>query len=291
MCAQKIGIHLPSLRQPFRQALLTAARLGAQGVEIDARNQVRPGEFSQTGLRDLRKMLDDLSLRVAAVSFATRRGYNVQTELDARVEGTKAVMRLAYSLGCSVVVNHVGRVPAEEELALPVQHGLKEGDSQRESPSDALHKTARQEWRILLDVLKDLAQYGDRVGARLAARTGNESADDMARLLAELPEGALAVDLDPGSLAANGFEPLPFVERLGPSILHVHARDGVRDRALGRGTEVPLGRGTVDFPSLLAALEQRNYRGFFTLQRDLADDPIADLERGVSYLKSIAGEL
>ena len=45
----KIGIQTRSLRQPFKQAIRTAARLGADGVEIDARNELRPGELSGTG--------------------------------------------------------------------------------------------------------------------------------------------------------------------------------------------------------------------------------------------------
>ncbi len=86
----------------------------------------------------------------------------------------------------------------------------------------------------------------------LAAQTGAEDGRDLARLLAALPEGAVGVDLDPGALVVNGFSPLEAVEALGPRILHVHARDGVRDLARKRGLEVPLGRGSVDFPALLA---------------------------------------
>ena len=56
----RIGIQTRSLRQPLRQALVTAARLGADGVEIDARNEVVPAEMSATGMRQFRKLLDDL---------------------------------------------------------------------------------------------------------------------------------------------------------------------------------------------------------------------------------------
>ena len=69
----KIGIQLKSLRQPFKKALHTAARLGARAVEIDARDELRPQELSQTGLRQLRNMLEDLNLTVSAVGFPTRR--------------------------------------------------------------------------------------------------------------------------------------------------------------------------------------------------------------------------
>ena len=48
-----IGIQLASLRQPFKKALHTAASLGAEAVEIDARNESWLRELSQTGLRQL----------------------------------------------------------------------------------------------------------------------------------------------------------------------------------------------------------------------------------------------
>lgn len=300
----KVGLHLPSLRQPFKKALLTAARMGVQGVEIDARRQVRPGELSQTGLRDMRKLLDDLGLRVAAVSFATRRGYHEQEELDERVAATKEVMRMAYALGSSVVVNQVGYVPSADELSTTdmdraeapgaiviaaSEVGLDVEAVAEQAARDAIRNKTRRDWQVLLDVLKDLAQFGDRVGARLAARTGNESAADLAHLLQSLPEGSLSIDLDPGSLAVNGFPPLDVVRRLGPAIVHVHARDGVRDRAMGRGIEVPLGRGTVDFPAILAGLQEHNYRGFYTLQTEEADNPHTALATGLEYLQNLAG--
>ena len=72
----KIGIQTRSLRQPLKQAIRTAARLGANGVEIDARSELRPGELSATGLREFHKLLEDLNLRVSAVAFPTRRGYD-----------------------------------------------------------------------------------------------------------------------------------------------------------------------------------------------------------------------
>ena len=72
----KIGIQTRSLRQPLRQALVTASRLGATGVEIDARHELRPSDLSRTGLREFHKLLGDLNLRVSAVAFPTRRGYD-----------------------------------------------------------------------------------------------------------------------------------------------------------------------------------------------------------------------
>jgi sugar phosphate isomerase/epimerase len=173
----KIGIHLPSLRVPLRQAIGLAAKMGADAVEIDARRQLKPGELSQTGLRQLRKTLDDDRIRVCAISFRTRRGYNVPEELDARVAGTKEAMRMAQALGASVVVNHVGHIPAEPK---------------------------GPQWNLLMQVLADLGRHGQHIGAFLAAQTGSVDGADLARLIMALPTGSMGVDFDPGQLIVNG---------------------------------------------------------------------------------------
>jgi hypothetical protein len=113
MLQVKIGIQLASLRLPFKKALATAAQLGAQAVEIDARGEIKPADLTRSAARQVRKMLEDLNLRVCAVSFRTRHGYNVAENLEARVDATKEAMRMAYDLGANVVINQVGRIPAE----------------------------------------------------------------------------------------------------------------------------------------------------------------------------------
>jgi len=258
--ALKIGIQLTSLRLPFRKALVVAAQLGATGVEIDARQELRPEELSQTGLRELRKLLEELSLRVVAVRFQTRRGYDVADDLERRVAATKAAMKFAADLRAPIVVNQIGRVPSEPD-----------------TPA----------WNLLVDTLTDLSGYGQHIGAVLAAQTGSEPGPDLARLLAVLPPQGVGVDLDPGNLIVNGYSPREAIESLGSSILHVHARDGVRDLGRGRGLEVPLGRGSADFPALLGSLEEHAYRGYFTVVRDSSDDPQFEIGEAVKYLKSL----
>jgi sugar phosphate isomerase/epimerase len=56
---------------------------------------------------------------------------------------------------------------------------------------------------------------------------------------------------------------------------------------IGRGMEVALGRGSADFPALLGALEERQYRGFFTIARQEAEDPELEIGLGVKYLQSL----
>jgi sugar phosphate isomerase/epimerase len=258
--ALKIGIQLASLRLPLRKGLAAAARLGASAVEIDARGEIRPQELSGTALRELRRLLEDHNLGVSAVGFPTRRGYDDPGQIERRVAATKAALKMAADLRAPVVVNQVGRVPEKSE---------------------------GREWNLLVETLSELSAYGQHVGALVAAQTGTESGADLARLIAALPQGGIGVDLDPGNLIINGFSPREAAEALGPHILHVHARDAVRDLARGRGLEVPLGRGTADFPALLGVLEDYRYRGYFTIAREASANPEFEIGEAVKYLTNL----
>lgn len=256
----KIAVRLACLRQPFRKALETAARLGAEAVEIDARTEVRPAEMSQSAIRHLRKTIDDFNLRIAAVSFQTRHGYHVLENLDRRIEATRQAMQFAYQLGAPVVLNQVGQVPAD---------------------------TDDPEWELLVQALTDLGQYGQHVGVFLAAGTGSESGPDLKRLLDVLPEGSLAVNLDPGNLVINGFSASEAARVLAPHVHYVYARDAIRDLARGRGLEVSLGSGTVDFPELLGILEEHRYGGYFTVNRQTSGDAVTEVAQAIKFLTSI----
>ena len=181
-------------------------------------------------------------------------------DLQQRIDATKAAMRFAHSLGADVVINQVGRVPDE---------------------------SSGPDWDHLVEAVTDLGRFGQHVGATLAAETGSESGPDLARLIQAVPTGSLGVNFDPGNLIVNGFSSTEAVAALDAHIVHVHAKDGVRDLAQGRGIEVPLGRGSVDFPEILGALDEHGYRGYFTIERDRAEDPVSEIGFAVQYLKNI----
>jgi sugar phosphate isomerase/epimerase len=256
----KLGIELASLKMPLKKGLLTARELGAEAVEIDARTELRAEDLSRTGVRQVRKMLDDLNLRISAIAFRTRRGYYVADDLEARIDATKRALRAAYELGTNVVVNHIGRVPPD---------------------------TDAQALNTMAQALSDLGRFGQRVGALLAAETGTESGQALAGLIARLPPGSIGVDFNPANLIVNGHSPREAIEALAPHVLHIHATDATRDLAQGRGIEVALGQGNAEFPELLAALEEQQYRGYITVARRESDSPLADIRQSLEFLRNL----
>jgi sugar phosphate isomerase/epimerase len=102
-----------------------------------------------------------------------------------------------------------------------------------------------------------------------------------------LPDGLMGVDLNPGKLLVNGFSPTEAVAQLGPHIRHVHASDACRDQSRRRGVEVTLGSGSAEFPELLGMLENYQYRGFITVERQACDNPEREIQLSMKYLLSL----
>ena len=255
MIGYRIAAQTRCFAEPIKKALHTAARLQCDGVQFDARTELRPAELSGTGLRQFRKMLADLNLRVGSVAFPTRRGLASPEDLELRLEATRAAMQLASQLDARVLVCNLGSLPSERTT--------------------------------LVDALVNLATHGNRLGVQLAAQASAAAPESLVELIAALPEGTLALDLHPAQLIANGQSPAEFISAAGQHIVHVHAVDGVYDLASGHGVEVELGRGSAEFPELLGGLEEFGYRGWLTIERRASRQPVEDMANAVQFLRSL----
>jgi sugar phosphate isomerase/epimerase len=256
----RIALQLASLPMSFRHALAAARQIGVEAVEIDARGEVNPTDVRGTALRQVRKLLDDQNLRVAALEFRTRHGYHEAEGLDRRIQATKDAMEFAHALGATVVTNHIGPISTDDSTP---------------------------EWKTMVEALTDLALHSQRSGAMLSALAGTDSGASLRKLLDALPPGLIGVTLDPGMLIARGFEPLEVVEAVGSAIVHAHADDAIRERTAPRGTMVQLGRGSVDYPALLGALEERQYRGYLSIRTSGTGDAATELSDAVKYLRRL----
>lgn len=241
----------------LRSALTLASRLGLAGVELDARNQVHASELSDTATRQLRKILDDLNLRVLAVRFMTRRGYDNPVDLERRIDATKAAMKMAHKLNCPIVVNSIGSIPEIPQT----------NDSDSKKNPDPFAAIEQDRYDALCQVIDDLGRFGAHVGAFLAAETGPDSGPKLARLLETSEDGFVAAALNPGDLIIHRNDVNAAIDSLGSRIQLIHAVDGVLDLSAGRGISVPLGQGIADFPSILGRLEQHQFAGPLVIGR------------------------
>jgi len=260
MDTTRISVPAALLSRDLRRAFRAARDLGVRGVELDARHSLEPAQVSQTGLRQIRKWLGDEGVVVSAIAFRTRGGYADPDRLEGRIAATKDALRLAHDLGAGLVLNHVGDIPPE---------------------------SSGTQWQLLVDVLTDLAHFGEQVGATLCAEAGRAAPADLARLIAALPEGGLVCDLVTGALVVHGHDPAAAVAALGHYVASVHATDAVAGAFAGRGRAVLLGTGQVDFPAVFAALEERGYRGWIGIEPVDERNAKEELSEAVVHLAAL----
>lgn len=247
------------LPQPLRRAIRAAVELGAAGIQLNARQELRPTDLSDSGRRQLRHDLEIEGLEISSLAFPTRRSFYDAEQLDARVSGLKQTLEFAYQLCVPVVVARVGAIPSEKDSA---------------------------EYKLLIDVLNDIARHGNRVGATLAITPTRDSAVGLKDLISRVTEGHVGINFDPAVFAMNGRDAVAAYRELHEQVLHVTARDGVRDID-GSGQEVAFGRGDVDWPELIALLTEAEYHGWLTVDRTNSDDAFRDVERALAYLRNV----
>jgi sugar phosphate isomerase/epimerase len=121
----------------------------------------------------------------------------------------------------------------------------------------------------------------------LALETGTESGEVLAKFLDRFDTGGLGVNLDPANLLTHGFPPFEAVRALNRRIVHVHAKDARRGGASRAAREVPVGAGDIDWLELLGLLEEIEYRGWLTIERESGDRRAADVAAGVAFLRRL----
>jgi sugar phosphate isomerase/epimerase len=258
----KIGIRLESLGLPLRRALQEVERLGVRGVQVDAVGDLSPTNLGQTGRREFRHLLQSYNLELTALGCPLRHGLDIAEDQQPRIDRIRQVMALSYDLGPRVTIVQAGQVP--------------------EDPADP--RAA-----LLSEALLALGQYGDRTGVTLALETGLESGAVLRQFLDRFDTGSLGVNLDPANLLMHGFDPIESVRALRGKILHTHAKDARKVSASRGAQEVPLGHGDIDWMEYLATLEEVEYRGWLTIEREVSDNRVADMAAAVAFLGRFVG--
>ena len=134
-------------------SLSIAREFGIGGIEVDGRYGIDLATLSDTGVRQIRKWLDDAGLHGGCFHFNSRRIRRPKSARSSR-SGNKQAMLQAHRLGASVC-RSPGDIP-----------------SSKEDPG----------WQVLVDVLSDLGRTGQQTGAIFCAEAGRAGPDDLKKL-------------------------------------------------------------------------------------------------------------
>lgn len=260
MHGPRIAVATTSFRQSIRAAIDSAARSGAQGVQFDARYELKPGELGETGRRQLLFELRERDLTVASLTFPLRTSLADPEQLDLRVAALRKGMEFASQLKANVLTCAAGRIPPED---------------------------ATDECQQLHSVLSDLARYGNHIGVTLSITPAGDEAERLIALLNDIKEGPLGIDFDPAGCVMTRQDPGSTLRELHAVVSHIQIRDALGN-VDGMGREVPVGRGEVDWDFILALVDEMNYRGWLTVRRTEGEDRLGDCTRAIAYLKNVS---
>jgi L-ribulose-5-phosphate 3-epimerase len=193
----------------------------------------------------------------------------------------------------------IGVVPRETR-ALRVAHIKKASDFARqcgipavqthcgfipENPNDALYKET-------VETIRDMAEYCKRNGQNLRYETGQETPITLVRTIQDVGTDNQGVNFDLANLILYGkANPVDAIELLGPYVQGIHAKDGLWPTDPKKlGEEVPLGKGKVDFPRIIARLKEIDYRGAVTIEREISgSQQMEDVRSAKIYLENLIG--
>ena len=271
-----IGVMLESFRTDTETALKKAAAMGAKGVQVYATHgDMAPENLVGQKRKDFLKMVKDNGLVISALCGDLGHGFGDPEKNPALIERSKLILEMAKELETNVVTTHIGVVPGDPN---------------------------HDRYKIMQEACFQLAQYADSLDAHFAIETGPEPAAVLKQFLDGLHSTGVAVNLDPANFVmVTGDDPVQAVYTLKDYIVHTHAKDGrrnfYRDPEVVYGLvesemlaspsfiELPLGEGDVPFPAYLKALDEIGYKGFLTIEREVGDNPEADIRKAVGFLQ------
>ncbi|GGD66183.1 sugar phosphate isomerase/epimerase family protein [Paenibacillus nasutitermitis] len=283
----KIGVIVDSFKVGVREGLIKAKNVGADGVQIYAvSGEMDPDNLNTAQRKEMKDYIGSLGLEISAlVGDLAGHGFQDKKENLWKIEKSKRILDLAVELGTNVVTTHIGIVPDDQNSKI---------------------------YESMQQACDELSRYATSVNAYFAIETGPETSAHLKQFLDTLSTNGLSVNFDPANMVmVTGDDPVVGVHNLKDYIVHTHAKDGIRlhqvDPRIIYGSlgfeplshekieematggeffrEVPLGEGKVDWPAYIQALQEIGYKGYLTIEREVGNNPEADIANAVRFLK------
>ena len=232
------------------------AAAGYTGMEIMADvPHAYPPAFDAQKRRELKKLMSELGLEAANVNaftlFAAGDTYHPTwieqdvTQRQRRIEHTVAAMELAADLGAASVSIQpggpmIGTGLSRDQAARRFAEGI-----------DAVLPVARK-YGISIAIEPEPGLFIQDVG---------EYAQFKQQFFPD--EKLVAMNCDLGHLFCVGDDPQSVIQRYHEQIAHIHLEDIGQNHV---HQHLPLGRGAMNIPEILAELERANYRGWVTVE-------------------------
>ncbi len=266
-----LGVHLDVVRE------LKVPTIQLHAPHAATRNAAAAGAFL--------KKCEDAGITVTAVfggfegesyadiaTSARTVGLVPEETRAARLQEMKEISDFTKLLNCNTVALHIGFVP---------------------------HETSSASYENLIATTRDLLDHVAENGQQLNLETGQESADHLLRFIDSVGRKNLFINFDPANMILYGTgEPIAALKKVGHFVRSIHCKDAkwaapdVRGNAWGQ--EVPLGDGDVGMETYLRTLQQLDYTGPLTIEREIPQDrerQKADIGHAVQLLTQLRAKI
>jgi len=135
-----------------------------------------------------------------------------------------------------------------------------------------------EEKLYVADVLRELAPEAEKAKVILGLENTISAGDNM-KILERVGSKAVQVYYDVGNSTNGGFDVVREIEQLGrKNICEIHLKDNPHY----------MGEGKIDFPAVVHAINDIEYRGFAVLETDSPSHSVeADMKRNLTYIRRL----
>ena len=273
--AERIGVCSWSYQRPLREVADEMAKIGVKGIDLaltpfvapDGRHGVEEGEealafakaqFASGAWRLFATMISFPQEDYSTLDTIRKTGGVVPDDCWPRNrEIAAAAAELSGTLGAPYMLFHAGFL-------------------------DESNPAAYAAYVERVSFVRDACA---RAGVQLILESGQETAEDLARFLRDVP--GLYVNFDPANMILYGKgRPMEALETLVPWIRKIHVKDADATAVPGTwGTERPWGEGQVGGAAFIDALDGLGFTGNMTIEREGGDDRVGDIARAAARLR------
>lgn len=177
---------------------------------------------------------------------------------------------------------------------------------------DKAQRLSEKDWQRMVNHIKGIAEAAKKwnVRAVIHPHAGGyiEFADEIDKIMADIPAEVAGLCLDTGHLRYSQMDPVEWLRKYADRLDYVHFKDingkiysevmNERIRffeGCAKGSMCPIGEGILDYPAIYRVLtEEIKYAGYITVEQERDPRNVAtslrDVKKSVDYLKNLGFE-
>ncbi len=272
VCGHTMGV--PG-RDAF-QAIKLFSDMGFDGIELRCASdgQIDPENYTEEEGTKIREAADAFGLEIACLT-PYYKDYLSPERRRNEIDGMKKVIDIAGLLRCTRMRAYGGTEPPQ-----------------------VVDET--KAWNLTVPALKEICEYADDVGVYVCIEnhpgTLARTAAETVKLVEEVRSDNVKILYDQANISRiNGEDFATAIDAQRDHIYHVH----VKDQKFINGKRVPtlLGKGTVEWRSILEELNRIGYQGFLSDEYekhwhpDLLPEPEVGMKHNLQYVREILKRL